>query len=250
MSDEVTSNENTKRGACGVVMPIPPTEGYSPEHWPEVETILKTVATESGFDPNLVSNANDVGIIQKRIIENLYFNDIVICDVSSKNPNVMFELGIRLAFDKPTIIIKDDQTDYSFDTAPIEHLTYPKDLNYSKILKFQIALKGKLLGASERFRKDPNASTFLKAFGQFQVANLETKEVSIDQFILDEIKELRSEVAAIHRSQQQPLFSPSVTFSQQRTNDPDMLALWKGMVKAREEEMANELRHMKPVGFL
>lgn len=145
----------------GVVMPISPTEGYPPEHWPEVETILKTVATESGFDPNLVSNANDVGIIQKRIIENLYFNDIVICDVSSKNPNVMFELGIRLAFDKPTIIIKDDQTDYSFDTAPIEHLTYPKDLNYSKILKFQIALKGKLLGTSERFRKDPNASTFL-----------------------------------------------------------------------------------------
>jgi len=25
-----------------------------------------------------------------------------------------------------------------------------------------------------------------------------------------------------------------------------MLALWKGMVKAREEEMANELRHMRP----
>ena len=156
----------------------------------------------------------------------------------------MFELGIRLAFDKPTIIIKDDQTDYSFDTAPIEHLTYPKDLNYSKILKFQIALKGKLLGTVGTIPQEPERVHVPN--GQFQVANLETKEVSIDQFILDEIKELQSEVAAIHRSQQQPLFSPSVTFSQQRTNNPDMLALWKGIMKAREEEMANELRHMKP----
>jgi hypothetical protein len=34
-----------------------------------------------------------------------------------KNPNVMFELGMRLAFDKPAIIIKDNRTNYSFDTA-------------------------------------------------------------------------------------------------------------------------------------
>jgi len=32
----------------------------------------------------------------------------------------MFELGLRLAFDKPAIIVKDDNTSYSFDTAPIE----------------------------------------------------------------------------------------------------------------------------------
>jgi hypothetical protein len=149
MSDEIIPDENTKQVAavvkCGIVMPISPTEGYPPNHWLEVLAILKAVATDSGFDPNPVNDALDVGIIHKRIIQNLYSNEIVICDVSSKNPNVMFELGIRLAFDKATIIIKDDQTDYSFDTAIIDHLTYPKDLNYLKILKFQSDLKGKLL---------------------------------------------------------------------------------------------------------
>jgi hypothetical protein len=34
----------------------------------------------------------------------------------------MFELGMRLAFDKPTVIIKDDKTDYMFDTGIIEHV--------------------------------------------------------------------------------------------------------------------------------
>jgi hypothetical protein len=32
------------------------------------------------------------------------------------------DMGLRLAFDKPTIIIKDDKTSYAFDTPPIEHL--------------------------------------------------------------------------------------------------------------------------------
>jgi hypothetical protein len=252
MSDEVIPDENTKqvnRGKCGIVMPISPTEGYPFEHWPEVLAILKAVATDSGFDPNLVSDANDVGIIQKRIIQNLYSNEIVICDVSSKNPNVMFELGIRLAFDKPTIIIKDEQTDYSFDTAPIEHLTYPKDLNYSKILKFRIDLKDKLLGTWTKFKDDPNASTFLKAFGPFHVATLDTKEVSTNQLILEEIRELRTELAAMHRSQQPDLsinLSDVKMFRQPGVKDAATQALWEGMRTFREEELMNELRQMRP----
>jgi hypothetical protein len=200
MSDEIIPDQNTKqvdRGKCGIVMPISATDGYPPEHWQDVLQILKEVATISGFDPLLVSDANDVGIIQQRIIWNLYSNEIVICDVSSKNPNVMFELGLRLAFDKPTIIIKDHQTDYSFDTASIEHLTYPKDLRYSTILTFRSDLESKLKGTWKRFNDDPNASTFLKAFGPIHIATLETKEVSTDQLVLDEIREIRTELAAI-----------------------------------------------------
>ena len=261
MRDEIIPDQKTKqvnRGNCGIVMPISATEGYPLEHWPDVLAILKAVATHSGFTPLLVSDANDVGIIQKRIIQNLYSNEIVICDVSSKNPNVMFELGVRLAFDKPTIIIKDDQTDYSFDTAPIEHLTYPKDLRYSKILKFQSDLKGKLLGTSKRFSDDPNASTFLKAFGSFHVATLETKEVSTDQLVLDEIRELRTDVSVIqrflqivppiagHNPQEVLNMFLSPALRDEALRDEQERALREGMQKARQEQMAKELRQMKP----
>ena len=257
MSDEIIPDENTKqvkRGKCGIVMPISATDGYPFEHWPEVLAILKAVATDSGFDPNPVNDAIDVGIIQRRIIQNLYFNEIVICDVSSKNPNVMFELGMRLAFDKPTIIIKDDQTDYSFDTAPIEHLTYPKDLNYSKILKFQSDLNGKLLGTWKRFKDDPKASTFLKAFGEFHVANLETKEVPANQLVLEEIRELRAEFAAMRRFQQS-LPTPNLPFSlsdakmfgQQELKDAAIPAgVRESIRKAREAGLLGGLGQMTP----
>ncbi|HMY40859.1 MAG TPA: hypothetical protein PK011_16155, partial [Marinagarivorans sp.] len=95
---------------CGIVMPISSIDGCNEAHWADVLEIINESIEDAGFYGELVSNADDVGIIHKRIIQNLYENPMVVCDVSGKNPNVMFELGMRLAFDKPTIIIKDDKT--------------------------------------------------------------------------------------------------------------------------------------------
>ncbi len=134
-----------EKNKCGIVMPISSIDGCTAEHWTEILSIIKDSIISSGFEPNLVSDADDSGIIQKRIIHNLYSNEIVVCDVSAKNPNVMFELGMRLAFDKPTIIIKDDKTEYTFDTSIIEHITYPRDLRFNKIIAFKDALKKKII---------------------------------------------------------------------------------------------------------
>ncbi|MGE5605259.1 MAG: hypothetical protein ACM3YE_06160 [Bacteroidota bacterium] len=184
-------NEATKSATCGIVMPISALDGCSEQHWVDVQNILYDTIRQAGFEPNLVSNADDVGIIQKRIIQNLYTNTLVVCDVSGKNPNVMFELGIRLAFDKPTIIVKDYKTTYSFDTSPIEHLEYPRDLRFNKIVDFKKSLQEKLKATYDKANDDPNYSTFLKNFGKFTIAKLETEEIAKDQYILEEIAEMR-----------------------------------------------------------
>jgi len=186
---------------CGIVMPISTIDNCSAEHWSEVLTILRDVISNAGFEPNLVSDADDIGIIQKRIIQNLYTNEVVVCDVSCKNPNVMFELGVRLAFDKPTIIIKDDKTDYTFDTSIIEHLSYPRDLRFSKIVSFKENLKKKIQATHNKATKDPNYSTFLKNFGEYKIAHLSEKEVSSDKFILNSLEELKNELYQIKRNQ-------------------------------------------------
>ena len=180
--------------SCGIVMPISPLENYTAEHWKEVQQIIKDSVKSAGFEPSMVSDADDVGIIQKRIIQNLYSNPIVVCDVSGKNPNVMFELGMRLAFDKPTIIIKDDITSYSFDTSPIEYLEYPRDLRYQKNNDFKEKLKDKISGTFKKASSDSNYSTFLHEFGQFKVAHIQEKEVSTEQYLLQAFDELRTEM--------------------------------------------------------
>ena len=103
----------------------------------------------------------------------------------------MFELGLRLSFDKPTIIVKDDKTSYSFDTSPIEHLTYPRDLRFSQIVDFKSQLSSKIKSTHRVATNDPNYTTFLKHFGTFAIAKLDSKEVSADELILIELRDLR-----------------------------------------------------------
>lgn len=179
---------------CGIVMPISGIDGCSEAHWSDVLGILTDAIEDAGFEGNLVSNADDIGIIHKRIIHNLYENPIVVCDVSCKNPNVMFELGLRLAFDKPTIIVKDDKTSYSFDTSAIEHLEYPRDLRFNQIMEFKALLTKKIKATYEKSTKDGEYTTFLKHFGEFKVAKIDQKEVSGQEYIIDELKSLRRSI--------------------------------------------------------
>lgn len=176
---------------CGIVMPISAIDGCSEAHWGEVKRIIESSIAAAGFEGNLVSYADDIGVIQKRIVQNLYNNPMIVVDVSAKNPNVMFELGLRLAFDKPTIIIKDDKTSFSFDTASIEHLEYPRDLRYEAMVEFKANLTEKIIG-TEKAAKDPNFSTFLKHFGEFKVAKIEETEVPGQELIMDELRGIRN----------------------------------------------------------
>lgn len=184
---------------CGLIMPISAIDGYSAEHWEEVRAIIRESLADTDFEIRLVSDSDDVGVIQKRIVQNIHDNDIVICDVSAKNPNVMFELGMRLAFDKPAIIIKDLETQYSFDTAPVEHLEYPRNLHYASINIFKARLREKTINTLNA-AKDPNFTTFLGHFGKFVIAKVDEQTVGKEEFVMQAISDLRSEVLQLAKS--------------------------------------------------
>ena len=64
-------------------------------------------------------------LIHSEIIKNIEIADLVLCDMSTLNPNVFFELGIRTALNKPVCLIKDDVTPkIPFDAAIINHHEY------------------------------------------------------------------------------------------------------------------------------
>lgn len=203
MSTEKAAKAKDKPLTCGLVMPISSIDGCTSDHWIEVKNIIAEAIegiAEPQFNVKLVSDADDVGVIQKRIVQNIYSSDIIVCDVSGKNPNVMFELGMRLAFDKPTVIVKDDKTDYSFDTGIIEHVPYPRDLRFSRIVTFKTALAEKVLATHRASITNPDHSTFLKNFGKFQVANLTEAVVPADKLVLEMLADLQSEVSRLRRT--------------------------------------------------
>ncbi|MEI3806629.1 hypothetical protein V6R85_19095 [Agrobacterium sp. CCNWLW32] len=198
---------------CGIIMPIAAMGKYEKSHWDRVRIILDEAIEEAGYSPRLVSESEDIGVIHARIVQNLYDDPIVVCDVSGKNANVMFELGLRLAFDKPTIVIKDDQTDYSFDTSPIEHINYRADLRFDDVRDFKKKVGSAIKASIAKKEKDEAYSPFLGHFGKFKLAGIDTKTVSSEQFIIEQLKALQAQISLLTSKQ------PAVNFSRSRTID-------------------------------
>jgi hypothetical protein len=79
-----------------------------------LRSLITPAAKESGFT---VKTANRQGsdLIQSTIVNDLIEADLVIADLTEHNPNVMFELGIRMAQDKPVVLMKATGTGPLFD---------------------------------------------------------------------------------------------------------------------------------------
>ncbi|WP_300690026.1 hypothetical protein [Chryseobacterium sp.] len=234
--EKANSQKEDNRPVCGLIMPIADTEGYPPGHWKEVKKIITSVAEEAGFRTRLVSESEDVRVIQKTIVQNVFDDDIIICDVSSKNPNVMFELGLRFAFDKAAVIIKDDETGYSFDTSPVEHINYRKDLRFSSIEQFKTDLSLKLLATYEK-SKEANHSMYLQDFGKFVVKELDTKTVSENQYIIEKLNEMQREIKNISDSKMKDMPKEIFTIN---TNDHKKI---KDLVKSLIKELTENGEH-------
>ncbi|TNH77531.1 RNA helicase [Aeromonas hydrophila] len=181
-------------------MPISKSQGLEPEHWLNVKGIICEALADTEFDVRLVSDSDDVGVIHKSIVQNIYKNDIVICDVSTHNANVMFELGLRLAFDKPTVIIKDDETPFSFDTQVIEHIVYKRSLHYVDIVSFKKKLKDKVLATLEQSRQ-PDFSTFLGHFTINHVSKIEERTVSVTDALVERIDQMQNTINMVASQQ-------------------------------------------------
>lgn len=237
---------------CGIIMPIASMDGYPESHWTDVKRILASAIKDAGFEARIVSESDDIGVIHQRIVQNLYDNPMIVCDISGRNANVMFELGLRLAFDKPTIIVKDDDTKYSFDTSVIEHLTYPKDLRYHSIESFKIELRQKIEKTYATYLKDPSTySTFLKNFGSFKVPEIDEKVLPMNEYIIEELKSIRGNLDQINvknRLQRDSIFPEDVRKNSTQASLIDKIVLpFYDAKKAKIAEL--KFRNTKDVVF-
>ena len=88
------------------------------------------------------------------VLENLVASDIVIADLSGRNPNVFYELGVRHAVNNNTILIADSVDDIPFDLRGLRTIAYkyePEDM-----LKLQDSLKQAIKEILEQPKKIDN----------------------------------------------------------------------------------------------
>lgn len=97
-------------------MPFSSTKSCKQEQWDEIFENMITPAVESSpYHYKCFKACLAMGNVVKDILENLNISDVVIADLTDRNPNVFYELGVRHALGNATILITQNIEDVPFD---------------------------------------------------------------------------------------------------------------------------------------
>lgn len=135
------SEEKNDEKTCFVMMPISDADGYPSGHFAEVYTqLIEPAVLAAGYKCELATSTSSAHMIQLEVVTKVATADLCICDLSTNNPNVLFEYGIRQAFDLPTVLIKDDKTRRIFDLSGFRDIEYDHNLRIATTLKTRDAI--------------------------------------------------------------------------------------------------------------
>lgn len=203
----MTTGDKTKE--CFVVMPISDSDGYETGHFQHVyNDIIMPACEMSGFKPVRADEVKQTNLIHLDILQKLIDSPMCICDLSSRNPNVLFELALRQAFDKPVALIQEVGTKPIFDISPLRYTEYRKERIYHEVLEDQKKIAESAKETFDAYEKGKGINSIVKLLSLAQPAKLvETGEMDrqsdIQALILSEMEQMRGEFRSAMRSLQE-----------------------------------------------
>lgn len=146
---EFEKRENTME-KCFVMMPISDQGDYPQGHFDKIyEYIFKPAIEEAGYEPYRVDENKLCDSIIGKIFSALQESPMALCDLSNRNPNVLYELGIRQAYDKPVVLVQDEKTERIFDVSGISTVQYSSKRLYEDVLENRRAITEAILSTKE-----------------------------------------------------------------------------------------------------
>lgn len=154
----------TSRLKAFVIMPFVERDSNHPAGF--FAEVLRSLITPAAKGANFtVRTANRQGsdLIQSTIVNDLLEADLVIADLTEHNPNVLFELGMRMAEDKPVVLIKAHGTGPLFDVDNMLRVfEYSSNLWQTTIEKDLPNLRDFIKGAWENKDSDKSYMKILR----------------------------------------------------------------------------------------
>lgn len=195
------SKEAPQEKRCFVIMPISDMEEYDTGHFNRVYNhIIKPACIKSGFTPIRADDVVSSNYIVIDILSKIIESDIVICDLSGRNPNVLYELGIRQAFSLPTVLIKDIKTNKIFDIQGLRYVEYNHALRIDSVEKEIDDISKAIQETEKAHGKDVNS--LIQLLG-VKPASLPSKvELSSEtSVVLSAIKDLSNRITSLEIGQ-------------------------------------------------
>ncbi|OUJ93925.1 hypothetical protein BFG48_003445, partial [Acinetobacter nosocomialis] len=198
--DTTEVKETPENNDCFIIMPIADHPDYKQGHFKRVyDDIFKPACIAAGYRPVRADDTKQANLIQLDILQKLLESPMAICDLSTRNPNVLFELGLRQAFDKPTILVQEEGTPRIFDINIFRYVEYRNSLDYREVLADQRAIEEVLIETKKAVAEGKSVNSIIKLLSITNPASLQDSSNFEDkeyfQILMSEIQGLKNSLA-------------------------------------------------------
>lgn len=182
---------------CFIIMPISTPEGYPENHFKQVyDTIIAPAVKKAGYEPHRVDDDRICDSIIDKILRSLVESEMAACDLSSRNPNVMYELGIRQAYGKKVVLIQDEKSQPIFDVSAINTVFYNSRRTYEDVIASQNEISEAIISTAKE------DSISLMSIAKIPSASAEAQSESDDKQIYEVmLSSILNSVRRLERSQ-------------------------------------------------
>lgn len=148
-----------------------------------INSVLKPILEEMNIKPIVPHESDIPGPIDDTIIKYILNCHLCIANLTGLNPNVMYELAVRHAANKPIVCIIEDGTQLPFD------ITTERVLFYTNDMQGVIELRNKLPNFIKNALNTTQLNPITHANSEFKIDIVKT---SFEQTILDKMENLTS----------------------------------------------------------
>lgn len=234
------NGENEQKPECFVMMPIStPKDNYEVDHFNLVyQQIFKPAIENAGYTPKRVDENLITDSIIFKIFNYIQKSSMALCDLSSRNPNVLYELGIRQAYDMPVVLVQDDVTDKIFDVSGISTVQYCHERFYENVMQDRQNITKALLENQE----SSNDSSLVKIIGVAKASQGETSSPSRDDILNYRFQTIQNQLMDLNISLQHQSIN-SKMFAESKSTTPIALNIRPTINKTKD--LLNKLKCME-----
>lgn len=158
--------------------------------------LVRAVLEPMGYAAQRADELDDEGLITNQVVERLVEGDLVVADLTGRNPNVFYELAVRHAARKPVVHLIADGEDIPFDVANMRAVSYALS-DPDLLSQAQTELRRKVEAIETATEHAPNPITAALDLQALRASDEPDKEVM--GTMLTAIADLRLEVHSLGR---------------------------------------------------
>lgn len=235
-------------------MPFSDTDGYEAGHFSRVyEHLIRPACVEAGLEPVRGDEVKGTNYIAIDILQRILKSDLVVCDLSGKNANVMYELGVRQAFDLPVVLLKDRRTERVFDIQGLRTLEYTDSLRIDSVETDRKALANTISATLDL--KTHEVNSLVRLLGIQKASLGKPTEVSSETaLVLASLKDISTRLALVEEASARvrvPTTGLLRMPPQKRKVEPERVSTGGGrLLTVGEEVFDTSSKNQQPIGTL